>query len=137
MKKKLLNLITYQYLDEPTFNQLRTIEQLGYVVFTRQSSVRDVLGVWFLVQSPSKCCEHITGSFNKHIDDMQQKVKELTDDDFKQTVSAVLTNLQEKDKSIKETFDRYWSNEFATHKLEFNRQDKMCELTKSVTKQEW
>jgi len=49
MKKKLLNLITYQYLDEPTFNQLRTIEQLGYVVFTRQSSVRDVLGVWFLV----------------------------------------------------------------------------------------
>ena len=33
-----------QYLDEPTFNQLRTIEQLGYVVFARNVSHRDVLG---------------------------------------------------------------------------------------------
>ena len=29
--------LTEQFLDEPTFNQLRTIEQLGYVVFTRQN----------------------------------------------------------------------------------------------------
>ena len=33
-----------QYLDEPTFNQLRTIEQLGYVVFARKSDYRDVMG---------------------------------------------------------------------------------------------
>jgi secreted Zn-dependent insulinase-like peptidase len=34
--------LTEQFLDEPTFNQLRTIEQLGYVVFTRKNETRDV-----------------------------------------------------------------------------------------------
>ena len=34
-KTRLLNDIVLQYMEEPTFNQLRTIEQLGYVVFAR------------------------------------------------------------------------------------------------------
>ncbi len=41
---RLLNQIAMHYMDEPTFNQLRTIEQLGYVVFTRATQVRDVVG---------------------------------------------------------------------------------------------
>ena len=41
---KMLHQVTMQYLDEPTFNQLRTIEQLGYVVFARKSDYRDVMG---------------------------------------------------------------------------------------------
>jgi secreted Zn-dependent insulinase-like peptidase len=38
-----------QYLDEPTYNQLRTKEQLGYVVFTRRCDYRDVMGAQFII----------------------------------------------------------------------------------------
>lgn len=45
IQESLLTELTIQFLDEPTFNQLRTIEQLGYVVFTRANVTRDVHGV--------------------------------------------------------------------------------------------
>lgn len=115
-------------MDEPTFNQLRTIEQLGYVVFSRPSNLRDLNGLWFLVQSPSKSCEHIVNSLGDHLDTMRKKVKELSDEDFKTSVNAVLTDLSEKDKSIYERFDRFWRDELATGRQDFESQDKQCAL---------
>jgi len=41
--------LTHQFLEEATFNQLRTIEQLGYVVFTRVSNFKDARGIQMLV----------------------------------------------------------------------------------------
>lgn len=40
----LTNSIMMQYLSEPFFNQLRTQQQLGYVVFSRAVNTREVLG---------------------------------------------------------------------------------------------
>jgi len=33
-----------QFMNEPFFNQLRTQQQLGYVVFSRAVNTRDVIG---------------------------------------------------------------------------------------------
>lgn len=71
-----------QFLDEPTFNQLRTIEQLGYVVFTRHTSTRDVIGAWYLIQSPNKGCSYIKASLNRHISEMLKKVEKLSEEEF-------------------------------------------------------
>lgn len=49
LKSKMVHDVLMQYLDEPTFNQLRTIEQLGYVVFSRPSTYRDVMGTQFII----------------------------------------------------------------------------------------
>ena len=49
MRTQLLNNITHQYAEEPLFNQLRTIEQLGYVVWSWHNVVRNVMGFWLLV----------------------------------------------------------------------------------------
>ena len=35
LRKKMIHQVVMQYLEEPTFNQLRTIEQLGYAVMAR------------------------------------------------------------------------------------------------------
>lgn len=44
LRTKMLHQVVMQYLDEPTFNQLRTNEQLGYVVVSRKVEYRDVIG---------------------------------------------------------------------------------------------
>ena len=49
LKTKMTHYVVMQDLDEPTFNQLRTIEQLGYVVFSRRSDYRDVMGTQFII----------------------------------------------------------------------------------------
>jgi len=44
LKQKLTNSIVMQLLSEPFFNELRTQQQLGYVVFSRAVNMRDVVG---------------------------------------------------------------------------------------------
>ena len=41
-KTALLNQLAVQFLSEPTFDQLRTKEQLGYVVFSQRRIIRDI-----------------------------------------------------------------------------------------------
>jgi len=71
-----------QFLDTPTFDELRTVQQLGYVVFSRPSFIRDVLGGWFLIQSPGKGCSHIANSLNAHLVNMGTKAAEISEEDF-------------------------------------------------------
>lgn len=78
---KLMDL-TCQFLDEPTFNQLRTIEQLGYVVFTRANITRDVQALQFCIQSPGKCCSHIRNSLDSHLNNMREKAKNMEEKEF-------------------------------------------------------
>ena len=49
LRQKLTNSIVMQFLGEPFFNELRTQQQLGYVVFSRAVNTRDVLGAQFMV----------------------------------------------------------------------------------------
>jgi len=136
-RSKLLNEICLQYLDEPTFNQLRTNEQLGYVVFSRHCSKRDVIGAWFLVQSPTKGCSHIKASLNKHLKNMLEAVSKLSDKEFDEQRNSVLTQYSEKDLNLNMEFTRHWVNELSTHKYVWDRQEKECALLKELTCKEF
>ena len=88
-----------QYLDEPTFDQLRTKEQLGYVVSSGPKTNRDIIGAVFLIQSPTKDCEHIRKRLDIHLCKMRVKMAQLSDEEFATNVGAVMTIISEKDKS--------------------------------------
>lgn len=78
---------------------MRTVEQLGYLVWSGSKSVRDVIGNYFLVQSATKGCPYLVKRLNAHLENMTNKIKNLTDEDFKTNVNAVLTNVKEKDRN--------------------------------------
>lgn len=82
LRRNLINAVVMQFLDTPTFDELRTVQQLGYVVFCRPSSIRDVIGAWFLIQSPGKGCSHIANSLNEHLVNMGKKAQEISEEDF-------------------------------------------------------
>jgi len=82
LKTKLTLAIVMQFLSEPFFNELRTQQQLGYVVHSRMVSLRDVLGAQFIVQSPKRSCEFIVSSINKFLVDARESVRNLSDKDF-------------------------------------------------------
>lgn len=70
MRSKLLTELCWQYLEEPIFDQLRTIEQLGYVVETVASSTRDVIGLKFIIQSTVKNCFGLKESLDNQLTKM-------------------------------------------------------------------
>ena len=82
LKAKLTNSIVMQCLSEPFFNELRTQQQLGYVVFSRAVNTRDVLGAQFIVQSPKRSCEYIVNSINDFLLEMRTKMASLTPEEF-------------------------------------------------------
>lgn len=60
LKTKMLNELLRDFIDEPIFNQLRTNEQLGYVVFSLLRGFRDVNGIGVLVQSTKQPASYLT-----------------------------------------------------------------------------
>lgn len=129
--------ITCQFLDEPTFNQLRTIEQLGYVVFTRPNLTRDVHALQFCVQSPQKCCSHIRNSLDSHLKTMAQKAKDMSDSEFETMIKSVLVEIEAKDKNLREIHSRLFAQEIGNHRYQFDRQVKEAATLREITKQEW
>lgn len=136
LKQKLTNSIVMQFLNEPFFNELRTQQQLGYVVFSRAVNMRDVIGAQFMVQSPKRSCEYIVNSINEFLVSMRQRVDTLSDEEFEVQKQAVHVKLAEKNISLHQEFSRYWG-EICTHKYLFDRQDKQLELLQHITKQDF
>ena len=48
-----------------------------------------------------------------------------------------MTSISEKDKNMKEDFNRVWGYEFATHKYKFDRQESEIAMLKTLTKDEF
>jgi insulysin len=99
---------------------LRTNEQLGYVVLSRECEYRDVMGAQFIIQSPKESTEYIVNSLNNFLNIMKEKVLGLTEEEFKTQVEAVSIKVAEKDYNIYLEHARYWS-EIVSHKYLYER----------------
>ena len=115
----MLNVLV-NYLKEPCFNRLRTDEQLGYIVNGTDSNIRGVLGYYIYVQSSVKWSHYLSERVLAFIDHMREKIKDLSDDEFKKHVESVKTKNLQKDLSIYEEAERYWV-EVTTHRFLFNK----------------
>ena len=60
----------------------------------------------------------------------------ISEEDFKQQVEAVLVQIAEKDNNLQQLNSRFW-NEIAEHKYLFDRQEKEIEVLKSLKKEEF
>jgi secreted Zn-dependent insulinase-like peptidase len=66
----------------------------------RHCQKRDVVGAWFLIQSPKRGCTFIKASFNKHMKRMLEYVAKMTDEQFDEQRNSVLTQYSEKDLNL-------------------------------------
>ena len=90
-----------------------------------------------MVQSPGKNCEYIRKRLDIHLNNMRQKVQELSDEEFSKIVGAVMTDIAEKDKNYMEVHGRMWECEIATHAYIFDRQERYIALLPKITKAEF
>ena len=108
-----------QYFSEPFFDELRTKQQLGYVVSSRETNQRDCLGMWFLIQSNSKSCEYLVHAINKFLLERREIIKNISDEDFEKQKKSVHTQQAEKDQNMYAESRRSWL-EISTHNYDFN-----------------
>ena len=90
------------------------------------------MGTQFIIQSPKESSEYIVNSLNNFLAKMKERVADLTEEEFKTQVEAVITKVAEKDYNLQSEHARYWS-EIASHKYLFERQTLEVETLRKLT----
>ncbi|XP_027334300.1 nardilysin-like [Abrus precatorius] len=98
-----------EIVEEPLFNQLRTKEQLGYVVECSPRVTYRVFGFCFCVQSSEYDPVYLQGRIDNFISGLEELLEELDDDTFENYKSGLMAKLLEKDPSLTYEGNRIWS----------------------------
>ncbi|WP_461481867.1 insulinase family protein [Porticoccus sp.] len=99
-----------QIIKAPFFHELRTQQQLGYVVAAVDQGLDRVPGFGLLVQSPVAPVSKLEGAIETFLADFDKVMDAMTDEEFERHRAALLTGLKEKPKSLAEQSARYWGS---------------------------
>jgi insulysin len=123
-------------ISESFFNQLRTKEQLGYIVNSDYLTLGDLeLPMYyynFYIQSPVASFEELTAKILKFTDDFKQNIIKMTDTDYKNRITNCINDLQKKYISIFELFNCFFT-EILSNSCLFNYKDVLIDTFKIIT----
>ncbi|WP_290701748.1 insulinase family protein [Amphritea sp.] len=121
-----------EILSAPFYSQLRTEQQLGYVVFETSLSMRKAPGMAFVIQSPN------TGpiGLEKHIDEfitqMESQLEKMTDEQVARYKESLLSRINRKENRMSELSERYWQ-EIDRDEHSFDSREQLTEAISSLT----
>ncbi|KAF9357740.1 Insulinase (Peptidase M16) [Mortierella sp. NVP85] len=100
--------ILAQIVNEPCFNQLRTKEQLGYLVFSGVRKQTGAVGLRFILQS-ERDPVHLERRIEQFLESrMKAYLEEITVEEYEKEVNSLIQRKLEKDKNLKQETYRYW-----------------------------
>jgi len=113
-----LDLLT-QILSSAYSSQLRTVEQIGYLVFSRARRDNNINSLSFLMQSSDKSPPYMRVRSDLFIQEFHHVLKKMSEDEVKEHIRGLRATIEEKDKQLKEEAVRYW-REIVSHQYTFN-----------------
>ncbi|MDQ7734303.1 insulinase family protein [Halomonas sp. SpR1] len=121
-----------QWLETPFYQQLRTEQQLGYIVNAGYSPLLEAPGIALMVQSPDVDSGTIAERMDAFLDEASQRLEELSDDDLAPYRQAVHDQLRQRDTSLAGMTNRYWQAT-ALEDVRFDRRDQLAKLVLDVS----
>lgn len=118
-------------IDTPFYSQLRTEEQLGYVVNASYQPLLDTPGLSLLVQSPGAGPEHIQARMDAFLNDFDERIATLDEAALAPYRDAVSDRLLERDPSLGRLTSRLWY-ELAYDDTHFNRRERLAEQVRTL-----
>lgn len=97
------NLIAQKFYDD-----LRTKQQLGYIVLSSAYDTRGIHGFYFAVQSDTANSSQIALKIHEFVQNFKAQLKTLTNADFEDVRQALLVNSKEKYTNLSNEADYYW-----------------------------
>ncbi|KAJ1822793.1 metalloprotease [Coemansia sp. RSA 2599] len=135
-----IRVLLAKILYEPFFDQLRTKEQLGYLVSTREMSFRQAKGkISFEIQSSFNPA-YLTLRINHFLHNFRQTLVEYEDARLVRTIESIVETWRENHKSISDEAGAHWSHIVGgDYTFNYNRDnvDIMAKLTKKDLIEFW
>ncbi|MBA0708114.1 hypothetical protein Golax_020100, partial [Gossypium laxum] len=122
-----------EIVEEPLFNQLRTKEQLGYVVQCSPRVTYRVYGFCFCIQSSKYSPVYLQERTDNFINSLADLLAGLDDESFENYRSGLTAKLLEKDPSLLYETNRLW-NQIIDNRYMFDFSKAEAEELRSIQK---
>ena len=121
-----------QIMHPSYFQELRTEQQLGYVVSVSNRPVAKRGGVSFIVQSPNTSAAELEQATLKFVDDFVSAWPEVSTAEFEQQKSGLITRLLENPKNLNEASNRYWAD-LTENVMTFDSREQVADLVAGLS----
>ncbi|KAJ4809129.1 Insulinase (Peptidase family M16) family protein [Rhynchospora pubera] len=122
--------------SQPAFNQLRSVEQLGYITSLSSRSDAGVRGLEVIIQSTVKDPDNLDARIDAFFASFERTIYELNDKEYKRNVKALIDSKLEKFKNLWEESGYEWAEIInGTHK--FDRFESEVEVLRELKKEEF
>ncbi|MCH4810582.1 insulinase family protein [Vreelandella neptunia] len=126
------SMVIARWLETPFYQQLRTEQQLGYIVNAGYSPLLEAPGIALMVQSPDVESGTIAERMDAFLDEASQRLEQLSEDELASYRQAVHDQLRQRDTSLAGMANRYWQAT-ASDEVRFDRRDQLAELVMDVS----
>ncbi|MCJ1484182.1 Insulinase (Peptidase M16), partial [Schaereria dolodes] len=107
-------LLLGQMTDEPGFDQLRTKEQLGYIVFTGARTAATTMGYRVIIQS-ERSPEYLEERINAFLASFANSLKNMPQEEFDSLRKSLINKRLEKIKNLDQESGRFWNHIGSEH----------------------
>ena len=111
-------LLLDQMTHEPAFDQLRTKEQLGYVVFSGARPTVTSIGYRFIIQS-ERTPEYLSERIDSFLTQWSTTLEQMSDSEFEGHKRSLIIKRLEKLKNLDQESNRLWGHVESEY-LDFN-----------------
>lgn len=125
--------LTAHIIKTGFFQQLRTEQQLGYVVSAFSWPQLDVPGLVLLIQSPSASAPEVTDAIEAYMDGV---VDSLDEEQFLRYRKSLVAEILRPDKNLWERAEFYWQS-IAKKEFDFDGRQQLAEAVRGLTLEEW
>ena len=98
-----------QLIESPFFEDLRTENKLGYIVFASTMPLLQVPGLTFAVQSPIADPDELAQHIDRFLREYRTTLAALSDSEFAKHKQTLLARIQQKEKTLQDRSERYWT----------------------------
>jgi len=125
-------LLLDQIAHEPCFDQLRTKEQLGYIVYSGVRGSTTTYGFHFIIQS-EKTAPYLETRIELFLESLLKTIEDMSETDFENNKRSLIVKRLEKPKYLDQETARHW-NQIHNEYLDFEMAKRDVAIIKSLTK---
>merc|ERR1719201_2730755 len=109
-------------ISQPAYDELRTKEQLGYVVFAIMMPHLSTLQLVMIVQGAKKAPDEIDTRIEAVLGNFAKSLHNMSSSEFQSWKASLRSTINKKDENMAQEADRFWA-QISSDELCFNRRE--------------
>ena len=122
------------FVESPFYLEMRTKQQLGYIVWGGAASADKSSYFYFIIQSGNHSAEYLANQAEQFSLTLPDSLRELPEEDFLVIKNSVIEKIKEKPTSISEQAGKYYTLAF-DYNGNFNRNEELIQAVDNLTKE--